>query len=62
MSALTERISDEVEQFVARLRGNKSVQDLEHKYNALTDRDRLAVNVLSFFLVLFVLFQFIYIF
>ena len=59
MSAFTERLNDEFEQLLARVRGNKSVQELEQKYHSLSDRDRMAVNILSFFLLIVLLFKMI---
>ena len=49
MSELKQRLSDELDQLLARVRANKNFQELEHKYHALTERDRLALNVLCCF-------------
>lgn len=57
MSQLTQQLNDEFDQLLARVRANKSFQELEHKYNALTERDRTALNALVFFLAIYLLYQ-----
>ena len=57
MSELKQRLSDELDQLVARVRANKSFQELEQKYHALPDRDRLALNVLVLFLLTYLFYQ-----
>lgn len=52
-----ERFDDELDQFIVRVKSNKSYQELEQKYNALTDRDRLMVNVLAVLLTVFIVYQ-----
>lgn len=57
MSTFTDRLNNEFEQLLARIRSNNSVQELEKKYRSLSDRDRMAVNALSFFFILILLFK-----
>ena len=57
MSELKQRLSDELDQLLARVRANKNFQEFEHKYHALTERDRLALNVLVLFLSSYLFYQ-----
>ncbi len=59
MSELKQRLNDEFDQLVARVRANKNYQDLELKYHALPERDRNALNILVFFLSVYMLYQFV---
>lgn len=57
MSEIQQRLNDEFDQLLARVRANKSFQDAEQKYHALSDRDRTAVNVMTAFLAVYLLYQ-----
>ncbi len=57
MSELKQQLSDEFDQLVARVRANKGFQELEQKYHALTERDRLSLNVLVIFLLSYLFYQ-----
>ena len=57
MNELQQRLNDEFDQLIARVRANQNFQQLEQKYHALPDRDRNALNVLVFFLSVYLLYQ-----
>ena len=59
MSELKQRLSDELDQLVGRVRANKGFQELEQKYHALTERDRLSLNMLALFLLSYLFFKMI---
>jgi len=57
MSEWQQRLSDEASQLLARFRANDTVQAWEHKYHALADRERVAVNTLLLFISLLLLYR-----
>ena len=59
MSELFERLASEWEQLVAKVKTSKSYQDAEHRYQALSDRDRLLVNILAAAFTIFLVYQLI---
>lgn len=54
-SDLKQRLDSELEQFLLRVRGNKHFQQLLQAYLRLSDRDRLAVNILTLVLSIYFL-------
>ena len=54
-SHLKQRLDSELEQFLLRVRGNKHFQQLLQAYLRLSDRDRLAVNILTLVLSIYFL-------
>ncbi len=58
-SAIKQRMSEEWEQTVIRLRSNATVQDIERRYRSLSDRDQSIVNVMVVAVALFLLYQLI---
>lgn len=57
MSAWREQFDDELEQFIVKVKTNQTYQSLEQKYNALSDKDRLWVNILAVLLAVFLIYQ-----
>ncbi|NNL57680.1 MAG: type II secretion system protein M [Pseudomonadales bacterium] len=52
-----ERIDDELEQTIARVKTNRLYQQLELRYNTLSDRDRLWVNIMAVLLAVFLVYR-----
>lgn len=59
MSAWRERLDDELDQILGRVRGHKTYQDLERRYVGLPDKDRLYVNITAAFVGVFLLYRLI---
>ena len=57
MNPLIEQLREEATQLVGRVRANQNYQELEQRYNGLSDRDRVAVNVLVLVVALFLVYQ-----
>ena len=52
-----ERFDDELEQSIARVKTSKYYQQLEQRYNALSDRDRLLVNIMAVLLAVLLVYK-----
>lgn len=57
MNELRTRLEDEWDQLVAKIRTSKFYQDAEQQYMALSDRDRILVNILALVFGVFLLWQ-----
>lgn len=57
MSELIQRLEDEFEQFVLKVKTSQAYRELNQRYQALTERDRLITNIVGTLVIAFLSYQ-----